>query len=84
MESIWIIYTAAALMGGLASVVAQAGTKEPSRFADLIAAIVAGCFFGTFALFLGPRVLIAEALFCVAWIAWAQTRGRHVRTRGPE
>jgi hypothetical protein len=79
MEPIWTAYLLAAVIGGLASVLSQAGSAAQSRFADLIAALVTGCFFGTFALFLGWRAIAAEALFCLAWVAWAHLRARRAR-----
>jgi hypothetical protein len=82
MEQIWTPFVIAALMGGVGSVLAQAGSDTQSRLADLIAALVTGCFFGTFALFLGWRIFVVEAVFCIAWVAWAHLRTR--RPRAPE
>jgi hypothetical protein len=74
MAHIWMVFGAAALIGALGSALAQAGTGDQSRLADLIAALVTGCFFGTFALFMGRWVLLGEAVLAVLWAVWAQVQ----------
>ncbi len=81
IESYWITYGIAALIGGGASALIQIGSRDQTRMADLIAALVTGCFFGTLTLFMGSRVLWIEALLALIWIAWARLRTGRPRAR---
>jgi hypothetical protein len=79
MAHVWTTFGAAALIGALGSMLAQAGTRDQSRMADLIAALVTGCFFGTFALFMGRWVLLAEGVFAAFWAVWARVQRQRPR-----